>query len=131
MDPGADIPRPRFSVRTEEGYTVVTLSGNLDLAGAPVLREQFHGVLGPRTNVLVVDLSDVSGCDSSGLAVLVGTGRRARLFGGVQRLAAPSPPVAAVLHSTGLNRGLDIFPTVAAAVIGASELKGRADRGVG
>ena len=131
MDPGADIPRPRFSVRTEDGCTVVTLSGNLNLAGAPVLREQFHSVLGPRTNVLVVDLSGVSGCDPSGLAVLVGTGRHARLFGGVLRLAAPSPPVAGLLRSTGLNRGLDIFPTVAVAIVGASALKGRADRGVG
>jgi anti-anti-sigma factor len=57
----------------------------------------------------------VSFCDASGLAVLVGTGRRARLLGGFQRLAAVSPQVARVLNLTGLRRHLPVFATVQAA----------------
>jgi anti-anti-sigma factor len=122
MDPGTDIPaRLVFSARAQNSYTVATLSGALDLACAPVLREQLLGLLGPHRNRLVIDLSKVSACDASGLAVLVGAGRRARWLGGMLRLAAPTAAVASVLRSTGLGRGLDIFPTVLAATAGTDE----------
>jgi len=48
----------------------------------------------------------------------VGSGHRARLLGGSLRLAAPSPEVARVLSATGINKHLDIFPTVRAAITG-------------
>ena len=43
---------------------------------------------------------------------------RARLLGGSLRLAAPSPEVARVLSASGINKHLDIFPTVRAAITG-------------
>lgn len=109
----------RLSTYTDGGYRVAVLSGELDIASAPVLREQFLGVLRPKASKLIVDLSQVSFCDASGLTVLVGTNRRARLLGGVLRLAAPAPPVAMALRITGLDLQLDIFPTVSAAITGA------------
>ena len=51
-------------------------------------------------DLCVIDLSKVSHCDASGLAVLIGTGRRARLLGGFLRLAAVSPQVDQGLHRT-------------------------------
>jgi anti-anti-sigma factor len=104
-----------LAVSTGDGYTIAALSGELDVACAPVLREQLLGVLRPRASRLVVDLSGVSFCDASGLAVLVGTGRRARLLGGVLRLAAPAHAVTVALRISGLLRQFDIFPTVLAA----------------
>jgi hypothetical protein len=56
--------------------------------------------------------------DASGLAVLVGTARRAGLLGGFLRLAAPAHAVTSVLSLTGLGRQLDVFPTVQAAITG-------------
>lgn len=105
----------RFSVWTAGGYTIAVLTGELDVVCTPVLREQLLSVLRPRASRLVVDLSGVSFCDASGLAVLVGTARRAGLLGGLLRLAAPAPAVAAVLRSSGLLSQFDIFPTVLAA----------------
>lgn len=107
--------RLRFSAWTADGYTVASLSGELDVACAPVLREQLLSVLRPRACRLVVDLSEVSFCDASGLAVLVGTGRRARLLGGLLRLAAPAHAVTAALRISGLLRQFDVYPTVLAA----------------
>ena len=54
----------------------------------------------------------MSFCDASGLAVLIGTGHRARRLGGFLRLAAVSPQVNRVLDLTGLRRHLTVFPTV-------------------
>ena len=55
-------------------------------------------------------------CDPAGLAVLIGTQRRARLLGIVVRLAAPSVPVAKLLRLTGLDRSLTICPDLRGAL---------------
>jgi anti-anti-sigma factor len=104
-----------FVSHTQTGYTIAELSGELDIVCVPTLRGQLLGVLRPDAGRLVVDLSRVSYCDASGLAVLIGTGRRARLLGGVLRLVAPTPAVMLVIRITGLHRRLDIFSTVLAA----------------
>jgi anti-anti-sigma factor len=88
--------------------TVVILSGGLDLAAAPALRDQLIDVLHHRTGLLILDLSRVLSCDTAGLAVLIGTQRRARLLGTKMRLQAPSLPVTKALHSTGLDRSFSI-----------------------
>ena len=73
-------------------------------------------MLRPGASRLIVDLSAVGYADASGLAVLVGAGRRAGLLGGWLRLASPTPGVARVLSVTGLDRHLATFPTVADAI---------------
>jgi anti-sigma B factor antagonist len=103
------------SVHTADGITIAELAGELDLASAPALREQLLHLLQPGSSRLVLDLSRVSFCDASGLAVLVGISRRARLLGGFLRLAGVSPQTARVLRLTGLHRHLPVFGTVWAA----------------
>jgi anti-anti-sigma factor len=105
------------------GYVVAALSGNLGIASAPALREQLFSLLRAASH-LIIDLSAVERADASGLAALVGGGRRARLLGGSLRLAAPSPEVARVLSATGMNQYLDIFPTIRAAITGQPRLPG-------
>jgi len=109
-------PDLNVSVQAAGDVTIAELAGELDIASAPALREQLLSLLRPGSSQLVVDLSKVSFCDASGLAVLVSTGRRARLLGGFLRLAAASSLVDAALHITGLHRNLAVFPTVRAAV---------------
>jgi anti-sigma B factor antagonist len=98
-------------------YRVAARRGELDNVSVPELRDQLLGLLRPDARRLIVDLSHVSFSDASGLAVLVGTTRRARLLGGVLRLAAPTPPTIEALRITGLDLHLEIFPTVSAAII--------------
>jgi anti-anti-sigma factor len=96
--------------------TIIRLGGALDVAAAPALRERLIGVLHRGTSLLILDLSGVLSCDASGLAVLIGTQRRARLLGSAVRLAAPSPPVAKLLRSTGLDRSFAIYPDLSGAL---------------
>jgi anti-anti-sigma factor len=122
-------PAPALSVRRKDGYTIVTISGEIDIARAPVLREQLLGLLRPGTSRLVADLSGVIFCDASGLAVLVGVARRAGLLGGILRLAAPAPLMYTVLRLTGLDSRFEIFATVPEA-IGAPVHPGVRDAGL-
>jgi anti-sigma B factor antagonist len=100
----------------ERGYLVAALSGRLDITRAPAVREQLLGLLRPAASRLVLDLTLVSDIDAVGLAVLVGTERRARLLGGSLRLAAARPAVGMAMHTAGLDRLFEIFPTVQSAV---------------
>jgi anti-anti-sigma factor len=102
--------------RTERGYLVAVLSGALDVTRAPALREQLLRLLRPAASRLVLDLSMVSHVDGGGLAVLVGTERRARLLGGSLRLAAVRPVVGVAVRAAGLDRLIEIFPTVQSAL---------------
>jgi anti-anti-sigma factor len=105
-----------ISCRQEPGYLVVALSGSLDGASAPALREYLLRMVHQCDGHLVADLSGISYADVGGLTVVVGTGRRARLLGGWLRLASPSPMLADLLAGTGLDRQLDIYASVEAAV---------------
>jgi anti-sigma B factor antagonist len=120
-------PAPSLSLTTSRtnrgGYVIAALSGDLGTASAPALREQLLSLLRAASH-LILDLSAVEHADASGLAALVGSGRRARLLGGSLRLAAPSPEAARVLSATGMNRHLDIFPTIRAAITGQPRLPG-------
>lgn len=111
---GALAPR----TRAERGYLVAALSGRLDGARAPAVREQLLHLLRPAASQLVLDLTLVTDIDAAGLAVLVGTERRARLLGGSLRLAAARPVVRMAVRAAGLEWLLGSFPTVQAAVSG-------------
>lgn len=107
-----------LSVRRQDGCTIVTISGELDVSCAYPLREQLLGILGTQGSRLVADLSGVTFCDASGLFAVAAAGRRARLLGGVLCVAAPSAPVTTVLQLTGSGSRFAIFATVRDAISG-------------
>jgi anti-anti-sigma factor len=107
-----------LSVRRQDGCTIVTISGELDIACAYALREELLGVLGTQGSRLVADLSGVTFCDASGLSALTAASRRAWLLGGALCLAAPSVPATTVLRLTGSGPRFGIFATVRDAISG-------------
>jgi anti-sigma B factor antagonist len=109
-------PQLALPTRTERGYLITVLTGGLDAARVPAVREQLLRLLRPAASRLVLDLSLVSHIDAGGLAILIGTERRARLLGGSLRLAAARPAVSVAVRAAGLDRLLEIFPTVQSAI---------------
>jgi anti-anti-sigma factor len=105
-----------LSVLRRPAHTIARLRGDLDIATAPALRERLAALLQPPMRLLILDLSEVGFCDAAGLAMLIGTQRRATSLGIALRLAAPRSQVAKVLHATGLDRALSIHPTLAGAL---------------
>jgi len=111
--------RGRLLSRRTPGHTVLTVGGELDIATTAALRIEIVKVLAATTTPVIIDLSSVSFCDASGLALLVGAQRRALLDGRTVVLAAPRPSVLRLLRITGLDRAFTIHPTVAAAQVGS------------
>ncbi|MFF4779057.1 STAS domain-containing protein [Microtetraspora fusca] len=97
-------------------HTVIGLHGEIDIATSPALRQRLRNALQHSEDVLILDLSRVSFCDASGLAVLVGIKRRTRQVGITLRLAAPGPRMIELLRITGLDRSFTIHPTLSSAI---------------
>jgi len=100
------------SVLSRPAVTIARLDGELDIATTPALRERLLSVFRPGVRLLVIDLSGVSFCDVSTLAVLVATQRRAGRLGIAVRLACPRPQMARLLRITGLDQCFTICATL-------------------
>ncbi|MFI5934308.1 STAS domain-containing protein [Actinoplanes sp. NPDC051494] len=97
---------------------VVTVRGNLDLDSAPVLSTTLGQILDRPAPHIVVDLSGVEFCDSTGLSSFVVAHTTADRTGGWVRLAAPSAWLHSLMESAGLSPALVVYPTVADALGG-------------
>ena len=96
---------------------VLAVSGELDVASAPMLRAHVRFALGGRPARLVIDLAGLRFCDAAGLSVLAMAQNAATRDGASLALAAVPRPVTRLLRMTGMNRILDVYPSVAAATM--------------
>jgi anti-sigma B factor antagonist len=99
------------------GDRVVTVRGELDLAAADRLWETIEPLLLPGV-LVVLDGTDLTFLDSSGLRILLQAHKRAESDGAVFRLIAPQLPVQRVLNLAGADNYLQLRADVAAALEG-------------
>jgi anti-anti-sigma factor len=106
----------------EQGeWAVLRVSGELDLMTSPVLRQRVHDAVAEGHHSLVVDLSEVFFCDSSGVGVLVAARRLIRSCQGRLRLILPDrgaddgSHVNRVLGALGVRRLFDVRPDLESA----------------
>jgi len=92
-----------------EKEQIIRLGGRLTAATAPSVRRQLRKLVDADAARLVIDLSEVTFVDSSGLSVLVTTFKAARGGGGDVVLLQPQPNVRSLLELTRLHRVFQIF----------------------
>lgn len=102
----------KVSSRSHGDHTVVTAGGEIDLYTAPRLQAEFTSALREGPSRIVVDLSGVEFCDSTGMNVLLAALKRARERGGSLELAGPRPAVRKILQVTGLDTVFSVHDTV-------------------
>lgn len=94
---------------------MVTVRGDIDAAGMPVLRKQLADAVGRASNQitrdLVIDVSRVSHCTIAGLALFIDIQRRVRALGGSMALFGPQLQLTRLMRTTGLDRRLTVRPT--------------------
>jgi anti-anti-sigma factor len=112
-----DVP-PEFGVSIVQvnGHVSARVTGELDLATAPDLRQRLEAVIDAGTGDLKLDLAEVTFLDSSGLVVLLAA--RQRLHDTNRRLTVlhASRSVHRVFEVSGLLDVLDVRPDDGAAV---------------
>jgi len=114
----------RYPVLWIGQVSVVTLPAEIDVTNADTTREELLAVLNQGAAMLVADMSKTVFCDSSGVSALVRVFRHATTSGAAIRLVVSTPAVRRVLSITGVDRLVDIYPSVAASLAGP---KGQAD----
>lgn len=105
----------KVSTASLDGYTVVGVGGEVDLANADMLRAELLKILDRRGRQIVVDLGEMSFLTSQGVRVLATVWEEAGRRGGRLLLAGPQRPVEKVLRITGLWDLVEVFPSVEAA----------------
>jgi anti-sigma B factor antagonist len=92
------------SSQLHDDHTIVTIYGEIDLYTAPRLHSELADLLAEGMPArVVIDMSGVDFCDSTGMNVLLSCLRDARERGGELEIAAPQPAVRKILQVTGLD----------------------------
>jgi anti-anti-sigma factor len=101
---------------TQQGaWTVLHVRGELDLVSSPVVRQHVHDAVAGAHRDVVLDLSEVLFCDSSGVGVLIAARRLLRSCQGRLRLILPArgaedgSHVNRVLAALGVRRLFEVY----------------------
>ena len=92
------------------GLVTVALHGEVDVATVDQVRVALTDAIALRPRTIVVDLSDLSFIDSTGLGALIFGFQRARDAGVRFRLAHPSRSVRQILVLSGLLEVVELMP---------------------
>ena len=114
----------RISCSEDEQAWIIAVSGELDLATAPLLAGVFEKIMvrepsESRPELLVVDLTELSLLSAAGLTVLYATHQLAAEVGLRLRLVTSGrSPAARALRISGLGSVLDLYQSLSAAAAG-------------
>jgi anti-sigma B factor antagonist len=98
-------------ISEKQGASVVTFTGEVDLESSPAAREILLKCL-ESTGTVIVDLSEVTYIDSSGVASLVEALQAAKKNGSRFSLAAVSEPTRRVLELARLDKVFTLYDSV-------------------
>jgi anti-sigma B factor antagonist len=100
------------NLRSEAGFDVLELGGEVDLLNSPSLREKILSSLKTQKNPLLIDMSAVSYIDSSGIASLVEGFQTAKTANLPYGLLSISSTALQVLTLTRLDKIFSLYDTV-------------------
>jgi anti-sigma B factor antagonist len=125
-------PQPLFETRVEghDGVAVMALSGELDMAAAPILRENLARLEDRGAATIMLDLGEVTFIDSTGVHEFVEARSRAQDNGHRLRLSGASPAARRLFELTGTRFLLDEQRVPGAQEQGFVTHRGRADQAV-
>lgn len=102
----------RLDRSERDGWTVLSVGGEIDIATAPHLREKLLEIVNEQRYRIVADLADVDFIDSTGLGVLIGALKRVRTHDGELRVVCIDPRTLKVFQITGLDRVFSLVSSV-------------------
>jgi anti-sigma B factor antagonist len=98
-----------------DGYELLSVSGELDIATAPRMISALNAAFASLERPLVVDLSSVDFMDSTGLALLMNAYRRVKRRGHGFAIVCPGGPIARVFEIADMVESLHVCPDRASA----------------
>ena len=102
----------RFEKQAREGWLLLTLKGSLDALTAATLKPEVVAIADAKQHKVVVDLSQLTLIDSTGVGVLISLFKRLRALDGHVFFAGLSGQPKEIFRLLRLDRSLDLFATV-------------------
>jgi anti-sigma B factor antagonist len=99
------------------GPAVVSVAGELDIAGAPALARAFAGLERSNLTGVAVDLSELTFIDSSGISAIATAVHEAQARGGSMVVAAPAGDVRRVLEIVRFGEFVPLEDSLSAALL--------------
>ncbi|MXV97247.1 MAG: STAS domain-containing protein [Acidimicrobiaceae bacterium] len=93
-------------------WTVLSVGGDLDVVGAPDMRQAVVTAVAEGSRLLALDLSELDFVDSFGLGAVVGALKRVRQRGGELALVCPSSRIRRVFEICDLDRILALHDSM-------------------
>ena len=94
----------------------MTLPAEVDISNAGLVRQDLLAVVAHGASLVIADMTATTFCDSAGVTALVRVVRQASAQGSGLRLATGAPAVIRVLALTGIDKLIEVYPSVAAAL---------------
>ncbi|MEU4340919.1 STAS domain-containing protein [Nocardia sp. NPDC023852] len=103
------------TIAAQDGATVLTVAGEVDLATAPALENAIEAILSGTPAALIIDLTAVSFLASAGMATLVAAHQRAGAATAIA-VVADGPATSRQLKMTSLDQVFALHSTLDAAL---------------
>ena len=107
-------------------WTVLSVAGDLDVVGAPDLRQAVVTAVAEGSRLLALDLSALDFVDSFGLGAVVGALKRVRQRGGELAVVCPSSRIRRVFEICDLDRVLAMHDSIGALPAPSAAVRGGA-----
>jgi len=102
----------RVTVEMDDpSFPVLTLSGEVDLAVAPTVGAELSALIARHPDGVIIDVSDVSFMDSSGLNVFIVAFKALREYNGRLAIVAANDPIVRLFEIAGLSGLLHVVPS--------------------
>jgi anti-sigma B factor antagonist len=115
VTPGASQHFVAATEQLDDGRPVVSVMGEVDLATASAFAQTLLGVAEERKGEVIVDLTDCSFFDSTGLSALLAARERLERSNRSLALVLGNPTVRKVFQITGFDERFEIYPSLGAA----------------
>jgi anti-sigma B factor antagonist len=102
----------RIFVTAGPAHTLVSVAGECDLHTGRPLRDVLTSEVSRGAQRLILDLSELSFMDSTGMQVLLSVCNVLAVRGGTLALVSPQPVVARILELTGTDQVIPVYDTL-------------------
>jgi anti-sigma B factor antagonist len=100
----------RLAVKVTSGRCTMVLSGELDVATAPLLRDRLAEVTDELETELVLDIGGLTFIDSTGLSLIVSAHKALKARGAALVVSSPTRMALRLFEISGLDAVLSIRP---------------------
>lgn len=110
----------KVDTRREGDLGIMEANGEVDMATAGMVRQAITELIGDGQADLVLDLSQVTFIDSTGLGILVGARKKVAHLDGSFAIVCANPRILRLFKITGLAEAIAIHPTIHDAITSVS-----------